>query len=412
MALTATDRKNISKKYVVIPEENATFQQSADNLDILLTELESQDGSYKNLFDGDNALIDSYHPELDLLDGIIRTSIVEQDILDSANKVKGNFFFPNDFTTSTPSLPDGIWKQLKSHAKNLILGKDYQESFGSQDTETDKITVVTDLTTSIAADYTQTERQTGDASGLPNPPDTVDLQDDLQALKDAVDDWELWLTDQKTALEGNTDTQQASEIAAALSDVNAALSEISDWEALTDFAIGGKLDDSGLQILDDETSARNTFIPSRITEVTTRLGDVVQASDGNITSQSGLYANRYINVDLRLNLAQGTLTRQVGVELSRRVQLENIDNNNVILSYFTDSVLVASKLAIDADSTNVIEVEDGSIFSISDNVYVVSDTQAEVLASITNISSNTITLDTNISTDFKISELARLLKEV
>lgn len=404
MTLTADDRKNLSKKYVVIPDENIAFQINADNLDALIVDFENLDGSYKSLFDNDNDLIALYHPELDLLDGNIRTSIVEQDIQDSANKVLGNFFFPNDTQTSTPSLPDGVWKELKAFAKSSIVGKNYSEVFGSQDSELDKISAVTTLTTSIFNDYTQSERQGN------TPP--AGLITDLASLKTAVDEWELWLTDQKTALQANTDPTQTTEITAAIADIDLSLTEILAWEALTDLAVGGKVDDPGLQVLDDESARRSPFIPSRIAEIEARLGDVTQNSDGSIASQSGLYAGRYINLDLRLNLAEGTLSKQKGLELGKRVQTENIANNNDTLTYLTDSVLVASKLAIDADGSDTIEVLDGTLFSISDTVYVVSDNQVEVSATITNISSNTITLDTTISTIYTVADVARLLREV
>lgn len=410
MALTADDRKNLSKKYVVIPDENVAFQQNADNLDALIVDFQAQDVTYKNLFDSDNALVELYHPEIALLDGNIRTSIVEQDVQDSAEKVTGNFFFPNDTQTPTPNLPNGVWKELKCYAKNKVVGKNYQESFNTQDSEPDKISAVTALTTSIFNDYSQTERQTGTPDVPPPPP--FDLPTDLAALEAAVNDWELWLTDQKTALQSNTDPTQTTEIAAAIADIDLSLAEIATWEALPDYDVDGKVDDSGLQILDDEATRRNGFIPTRIAEIEARLGDVTQNPDGSIASQSGLYAGRYINLDLRINLAEGVLSKQTGLELGKRVQTENIANNNDTLTYLNDSVLKASKLAQDADGTNVIEVEDGSLFSISDSVYVVSDTQAEISATISNISSNTITLDTTIPSTMTVSDVARLLKEV
>ena len=412
MALNALDRKTLSKKYVDIPDENISFAANVANLEVLIVDLQIKDLSYKGLFDEANGLVDLYHPEGDILKGQVRTSIVEQDIINSAEKVKGNFFFPNDFLTPTPFLPDGIWKELKSYAKNTVVGKTYGEVYDTQDSESVKMSAVTVLTTSIAADYTQTERQTGDASDPPNPPDTVDLDNDLQALKDAVDAWQIALTTEETALLANTDPDNTTETAAALADVQNALTEIATWEALTDYAVGGKLDDSGLATLDDEITARLAFIPTRIAQIDSILGDVAQDATGIITSQSGHYSSRYIPLDLRLNLAEGTLTRQTGLELAKRVQTENISNNNDTLQYLTDVVLVASKLAIDADGTSIIEVEDGTLFSISDSVFVVSDTVAEISASITNISTNIITLNISIPDTMLVADAARLLKEV
>lgn len=410
MALSSSDRKSISKKYVNIPDENISFQANIDNLEDLITEFQNLDASYKTLFDEANELVDFYHPEIDELEGQVRTSIIEQDIINSAEKIVGNFFFPNDDANPTPFLSDGIWKELKTYAKNKVVGKTYSEAYTTQTSESDYMAAVSALTASIFADYSQTERQTGTPDMPPPPP--FNLATDLAALVTAVNDWESSLTAQETALLANTDSQQTTEIATALADVQNALAEIASWEALADYAVGGKVDDSGLAILNDEIAARTAFIPTRIGEIDSRLGDVSQNADGTIASQSGLYSARYVPLDLRLNLAEGSLSKQKGLELAKRVQQENIANNNDTLQYFTDNVLVASKLSEDATGTNTITVEDGSLFSVSDSVYIVSETVAEVSATITDINSNTITLDTIIPSTFITGDLARLLKEV
>jgi hypothetical protein len=409
MALTATDRKNLSKKYVGIPDENAAAAINITNLDVLITQLQSLDTSYKGLFDGDNTLVNLYHPESDKLIGQIRTSILESNIQDSAKKIVGNFFFPNNIQIPTPFLTDGVWKQLKAYAKNLVLGKTYQEVYTTQDSETVKINAVNTLITSILADYSLSERQTGidDTIGPP-----FNLPADLISLKSAVDVWETYLNAEKTALLANNDSLEATNITAALADVNNSLTQIAIWEALSDYAINGKLAGTGILVLSNETAARLAFIPTRITQIGTRLGTVVQGADGAISSFSGLYGARYVNIDSRINLADGSLSKQTGVELAKRVQTETISNNNNYKTYLETNVLRATKFTANATGTNVIVVADITGLSISDTIYVVSETQAELTGTITNINGFNITLSFTVPTTFTISDIARLLEQV
>ena len=410
MPLNSSDRKNLSKKFVTIPDENASFSQNITNLDLLIVDLQNLDVTYKGLFDEQNNLVPAYHTELSYLNGQTRTNITEQDIQDSAKKVRGNFFFPNNTDVPTPFLTDGVWKELKSYAKNIAVGKTYAEVISTQESETDKITDVTDLTASIFADYSEDERQTGVEDVPPDPP--FNLADDLAALIAAVNVWENYLNQQKTALQANIDTDNASDIQDAIDDIDAALDEITAWEALDDYAIGGKVDDPGLDILNNAATARLSFIPTRTSQVTTRLGDITQNANGSIASFSGLYGARYINIDSRINLAEGTLTKTTGLELAKRVQQENINNNNNYLQYLTDEILVASKLSVNANGTTIITVADASLFTVSDSVYVVSDTVAELAAEIVDIDGNVITLDTVIPNTYTVGGVARLLKEV
>lgn len=407
MALNAADRKNLSKKYVGIPEENAAATINIANLNILIAQLQALDTSYKGLFDGDNALVDMYHPEINQLSGHVRTSILESDIQNSAKKVIGNFFFPNKTTVPTPFLPDGVWKQLKAYAKNLVVGKTYAEVYATQATETTKIGDVNTLLTTIATNYSVSERQTGIDDGM-GPP--FNLPTDLTNLKAAVTSWKSWLTSQQSALVANTDPQQTANIAAALADVNNSIAQITAWEALTDYAVNGKLDGTGVLVLSNETAARLIYIPTRISQIDSRLGDVTQNADGTIASFSGLYGARYINIESRINLADGSLSKQTGLELAKRVQSETILNNNNYKTYLDGNVLRSSKLSSNANGTNIVSIEDATGLSVSDTVYIVSETQSELTGTISAINGLNITLSFIVPVTFTISDIARIVK--
>jgi hypothetical protein len=408
MALSAADRKNLSKKYVGIPDENAAAATNIVNLDALIAQLQALDASYKGLFDIDNAIVDFYHPEINKLSGQVRTSILESDIQDSAKKVVGNYFFPNNTNVSTPTLSDGIWKQLKAYARNLVLGKTYQEVYTTQDSETIKIGFVNSAWSTISSGYSTSEKQTG----IDDTIGPFNLPADLTALKNAVDAWETYLNAEKTALLANTDPLETANIAAALADVNNSLAQIALWEALPDYAVNGKLDGTGILILTNETAARLIYIPTRISQIDTRLGTVTQNLDGTIASFSGLYGARYINVDSRINIADGTLSKQVGAELAKRVQNETIANNNNYKSYLETNVLRATKLTANANGTNIISVDNVTGLAVTNTIYIVSETQTELTGTITAINGLNITLSFTVPATFTISDIARLIKQV
>lgn len=409
MPLNAADRKNISKKYVGIPDENAAATVNIANLNILLAEIQALDLSYKGLFDTDNALVDLYHPEINELVGHVRTSVTETNIQDSAKKKLGNFFFPNNTNVPTPSLSDGIWKELKAYARNIAVGKTYGEVYATQDSETVEINNIDAAITALLANYSTSELQTG-VDDMMGPP--FNLPADLAALKALVDIWEASLNSEKTALLANTDSQETANIAAALADVNNSLAQIAAWEALADYAIDGKLDGTGLAILTNETAARLVYITTRITQIDTRLGSLTQNPDGTLSSPSGLYFARYINIDSRLNLATGTLSKQVGIELAVRVQNETITNNNDYKTYLDNNVLRATKLTANANGTNTIAVADVTGLSVSNTVYVVSETQTELTGTITAINGLNVTLSFTVPATFTVGDIARLLKQV
>ena len=408
MPLNAADRKNLSKKYVVIPDENAAATVNIANLTVLIAEMQSLDTSYKGLFDGDNAIVNLYHPEINKLAGHIRTSIIESNIQDSATKKLGNFFFPNNTAVPTPSLSDGIWKQLKAFSKNLSVGKNYQEVYVTQDSETVKINSVDAAVLVLTSNYSTSELQTGvdDTIGPFN------LPADLQTLKDAVDAWQVYLNDEKTALLANTDTVGAADITAALADVNNSLTQTAAWEALTDYAVNGKLDGTGLTILTAETAARLTYVATRVSQINTRLGSITQGADGSVSAFSGLYGARYINTDSRINLAEGTLSKQTGLELGKRVQQENIVNNNNYSTYLDTNVLRATKFTANGNGTNIVSVASTTGLSVSNTIYVVSETQTELTGTISAINGLNITLSFTVPATFTVGDLARLLKQV
>src|ERR1035437_7668757 len=101
MSLSQNDRIVISKKVVSIPKliQDATNIRAI--LNINLVPAQNADTANKNLMDSATVLINQYQLEASTLDGNARTQMLEQNVLDSANHVIGNYLNQNQPQVAT-----------------------------------------------------------------------------------------------------------------------------------------------------------------------------------------------------------------------------------------------------------------------------------------------------------------------
>ena len=470
MALTQAQRIEISKKIVDIPRLNAGLDNIKNSLEIQRVKLENEDNGNKSLMDDVTALINLYQSETAKLDGNVRTELTEQDMIDSANKKKQNFFFPNDNLVPTPSIPDGIWKFLVPFSGSVAIGKTYLEVFPSVDIkEQDKIDAINAQIAIIEASTAPT-RSTGlqcsvDTSGTctgasgndeatcianggtwtpNNGPDSYSPEPTIQqALLDivsAINDWKSFIQSQKAFIQSvnsiETDATRISENNAAIADIDNTIAVIDswllydDWDtstslpsgsngtacALFDAMVSGdfvssKLRDIELQEIKDEITARVTFVSTRTNQLLGYLGSVGQdLSTGDLNSSgSGLYDKRFQIINLRLNLLGGSLNKKNSTENGKNAQdAIKAANDNALALY--SGVMKVSPLKAPASNTGTIHVGDGSLFNIGDSIYLVADDQIELSGTILNISGNTVFLDFNVPEKYTHNNNARLYK--
>lgn len=112
MALTQDQRIQISLELLDLPLKIAGAQNAKLKLAELKLDLLSQDESLKLFFDKYNNITNYYQNEYRWLDGTTYTTLIEQDILDAAQKFGGNKFFPTD----------GSWLNFKPKLHNSALG--------------------------------------------------------------------------------------------------------------------------------------------------------------------------------------------------------------------------------------------------------------------------------------------------
>lgn len=471
MALTQAERIEISKKIIDIPVQNAAFDRIKANLNQNLIKITNEDNANKSLMDNSTDFINPYQSELTELDGIERTVMVEQDLINGAKKIKQNYFFPNDNQVALPSVPDGIWKFLTPFSGSIAIGKTYVEVFPSTGNviEQDKIDAVNAQITIIetAVDNARStglecsEDASGSCSGEDNPPqldqvsceldngtwtptggtDTYDpepvIQQALIDLVAAINDWKAFIiTEKALILTTDTNAGRQADNDAAIADIDNAISVIDSWflyddwdtttalpsgsggTACTAFALmvaadfdPSKLRETELQEIKDETAAREVFTLTRITQLLTNLGSIGQdLSTGEINgSGSGLYDARYKAINVRLNLLGGSLNKKLGTERGQDAQDAQKGTNDSAASLY-DSVMKVSLLRAPASNTGTIHILSSADFSIGDAIYIIGEDQLELTGSIVNIQDNTVFLDFSIPEKYTHENRSRLYK--
>lgn len=454
MALSQDERIAISKKLVNIPKENATAESLKGQLDEQIVEGTKADNGNKALQDDQTTLINAYQSELQRYDGDGKTQVSEQDMLDSADRVLQNPFFPNDLETPLPNVPDGVWKLFVPFSGNKAIGKNYDETYTPVQKEQDLIDAVNTAIADVES-YNDATRSTGDecTSGSCSLPEytteptctgnggvwdnteflgsSAGMQQAATDLKNAIQAWEDFLNGTDAAVPTiDTDPTRSAQNTASKADITNAISVIDTWQALQDFDTTtsvssacatfnayppshfdpSKFRSTELQAIKDEITARQSFITSRTSEINTNLGSVTQDfSTGEITAATGFYGTRFRIIDMRLNAMAGTLSKLRGIERGKNAQQE-LQNSNDNAELALSTVMSASAFRAPATNTSTIHVLDGSLFSALDTAYVVSENQQEISVVIQSVSNNTIVLDKKIPEKYRHTEGARLYK--
>lgn len=227
--------------------------------------------------------------------------------------------------------------------------------------------------------------------------------------------WETAIDNQLTQLNANVDSRspQAGEITASKADINNAKSIIDTWQALPDtgtLLTDSKFVDSQLGALQSEVTARTSFSSTRNTQITTALGSVSQSGNGSFTG-SGIYHERFKQIDLRINAAGGPLTEfyEKGVADAALSQISSTATNT---QSTYQSELKCEGLSANATGVNSVSVASVAGFAVSDTVFVVSDTQPEITGTITGIVGLVISLSFTVSNLYLKGEKARIYKQL
>lgn len=433
-----SDRIAFSLKIVGADTEIKGLEIAKASLQAQADKLVQLDSANKRLADPATALINGYQSELAQLDGIVRTVVTEQGILDAANKVLRNMFFPNDLATVVPSLAatSNVWTKIPPFALNFAIGKTYVETYpGSTPTEASVISPITTLISSAGA-YADIELTTGEnctgtgmSTSIATYPGVVTLKTNLVAAVNAL----IVFLNAERALIVTTDTNatQSAQNTAAIASIDAILSAANTWLAYPDFvAIPGtvttcpafysynanllaptKLHSTQLTALSTAISTRISYAGTRQSQLNAALGGISQSlSDGTVTG-SGYYLKRYNLILLRLNSLGGSLTQLAGLNAATGAQ-DTIKATIIATKALYLAILPTSALQANANGGPTVSVVDASLFAAGDQVYVYAENQEELVRGIKSINGNAITLNDVVPQKYRTGDKVRLYKDL
>jgi hypothetical protein len=459
MALTQDERIALSKKIIDIPRENAQADLIKDQINEGLIKAQNQDSANKSLQDDKTSLINGYQLEITRYDGNTRTTVLEQDIIDSANKIKQNAFFPNDLSIPLPSVADGVWKNFIPFSRGKAIGKNYLEVYPSViQKEQDLINIINGYISTMET-YSGIGRSTGQkcttTSGSCSLPiyttqptcvagggiwtagsDVIAADPLIQAtatsLVTAINDWKTFIQATDAVIittDPNSTRQNQNNI--SKNNISSTVVVINNWSALPNFdtshgqttCVGfnsydpnllaaTKFRSAELQLIKNQITNRANFIVTRISEINVNLGSINQdMSNGSLISASGLYGDRLRIIDLRLNLMSGSLNKVYAIQRGQGAQDElKSSNANALLVY--SSVMVASAFKAPSIGSDKIHLESITGLNVGDSVYVVAEDQQEISADILAISGLMVTLNKVIPQKYTRSNRSRLYKIV
>jgi hypothetical protein len=475
MALSQAERIQLSSEALDLPLKAQAAQDTQVQIAQVKAGLQDEDNSLKIFFDKFNDIANAYQNEERWLNGTTYATVTNADVDAGARRAPGNKFFPDGWIQfppvkddSTVGLPTSTsagheaeaTADLNAAIDLLVNGQ--TSSVPDDDTTTpypggtvtltmttggqtlgnylilddgsnSALVIVTDNSASPSIEvseviaplaplsgtidvienfsgWTNSERNTLTSSNYENV-----LQNLAADVETEVANWKTPVENQRTELQANGDTRspQATEITDAIADADNAINIIEAWELLPDTGVSGtdsKYTDNNISTLQTEVSDRLTFASTRDTQITTALGSFTQAGDGSV-SGSGVYYDRFIQIDSRINLAGGPLTEFYEKDTADQALTQIANNVTQRLATF-DTELTVTALTADGTDTQDIEVDDVTGFAISDSVFVMADGQTELTGTITNISGTTVTLDFTVSADYTVAARARLYKQL
>lgn len=461
MALSQEDRLAFSLNIVTADDKLKAFTVAQAQTQTELTKLIKIDEANKNLFDKPNALINLYQTELGKLDGILRTTITEQNIQDSGSRIIQNFFFPNDTNTVVPSLVPNhnVWIRIPPFALTYAIGKNYTEGYGTTQKESDITSPIFALISS-ASTYTDIQNTTGqwcNAGGTcslplyldqisceaatPTPgvwtpgPDAITSYPAVQTLKTnlvtAVNDLKTFLLAEVALIPTTDPINQAANQAAIDNINNVIIPALDTWLAYNDFNTAHgqttcagfntynanllaptKLHSVQLTALQSAVNSRVSFVGTRVSQITGYLGTITQdLNTGELTASTGLYGKRYGFLLLRLHALDGSLSKlkalQGGKDGQNSIKANITNTKNTYMSILPTTLLKAP-----GNGTSSISLVDTSFLNAGDTVFVTADGQDELQRAVKSVSNDVVILNDIIPAKFRPADKARLYKDI
>lgn len=430
------DRIAFSAKIVGADVEIKGLEIAKASLQAQIDKIGQLDNANKNLADPVNGFISGYQAELAQLDGNVRTTVTEQNIVDASKRVLRNVFFPNDIATSVPSLSafSNVWTKIQPFGLGYGVGLTYSQAYpGSTPTEASAVSAVTSLIAS-ASGFADIENTTGLNCTGTSPSQTIQPYSDVIDLKTnlvaAVQALKTFLN-AESALIVTGDSAQTGPNQAAVANIASTVAALNAWLAYPDFVptpgtvtncpafysydanllAPTKLHSSQLAALSSALSSRTTYAGTRQTELSNVLGTVTQDLSTGILGGSGYYFKRMNLISLRLNALGGSLSQVSGLQAATSAQdtiKATIIQNKAL--YLT--IIPTSAFQANASGGTTVTVVDATMFSVGDQVYVYAENQDELVRAIKTIVGNAITLNDTVPQKYRTGDKVRMYKDL
>lgn len=440
MSIPQADRVAFSLYQITAPAQIKGILAAQTAIQAQIVKAQSIDTGNANLFTPSNTLVNFYHAEYKNIDGNNRTSITEQDIIDSANKKLQNHFFPNDTTQPVPSLSGlgNVWPYVTPFALSYAVGKNYLQVYPAFTPNEDaQIAAILAFFITLAGN-TDIQNTTGQKADtvLSDPIITFTALQTLSTnLATAVNTWKTTLLAEAAAITATVDSNagRAADNTAALNNINnVIIPAINAWLALPTFTpMSGsttgtvfnatnaatllphpRLYSVNLTTFHNAVTARASYVTTRKGQLNTTLGTITQdLTNGSILTSSGQYGLRYGFLLLRLQAMNGSLTTLASLQTALGAGTAIIANIKATAATYY-SILPTTGFQTNGNGTPFVSLTDVSFLNVGDTVYVTADNQSELTMAVKTKVGNAITLNDNVPAKYTISNNVRLYKDL
>src|ERR1035437_320309 len=440
MPIAQADRIAFSLYEIQAATQIAAILTAQDQMAKLIAKAQGIDTANSNLFTPGNALINQYQAELDDIDGNLRTTIAELDIINSANKKLQNDFFPNDTSQVVPSLSvlGNVYPYLNPFALSYAIGKNYLQAYPANANNEDANIATIQAAISSLGSNTDIQNTTGQIATTPLSAPIITftaLQTISTNMNIAANEWRAALLAEAADIAAIVDTNPTNiaNNAAALANINSViLPALNTFLALPTFRpMSGtttgtafnatfpvilmphpQLYSVNLAAFSAAVTARAAFVVTRTAQLNANLGTIVQdMTTGIVTSSSGLYGQRYSFLALRLNALNGSLTILASLMVAYSAQTNIIASIKATAATYY-SILPTSGFQSNANGTPFISLVDVSFIHVGDSVYVMADNQVEMSMAIKTILGNAVTLNGPVPAKYTTSSNVRLYRDL
>jgi hypothetical protein len=172
-----------------------------------------------------------------------------------------------------------------------------------------------------------------------------------------------------------------------------------------------KLQATQLNAFKTAISNRSAFILTRLSQLNGYFGTLSQDLNSGDVSGSGLYFDRYQTINLRLNLLNGSLIDYNSYDKAMAAQ---DDQKAAIISAAStySSIVKAAKFISSATGTEYVQMESVDGFSVGDQVYIITDTQEEIVRNIVEINNKRVKFGQPVPAKYRETDYGRMYKEV